>query len=218
MFGFPAKEARIKRSPTSPPRRKPRQSRALHTSQALQDAYVRLLVERGHAGITIREIVLVAGTGLGSFYEYFASKDDLARVCLHLRSKALLLAMQEAAARHAGRPLREIVDALVDSQVEAHRDRPAEWGAHYLLERHLSGVDAYRKMYERFVDTWSEALAAASDLPDGCALREAARVSQTVVYGLFSHAHIGAVGVPDLQVLSRQARTAVNGYLAALRS
>lgn len=217
MFGFRCKEARIKRSPTSPPRRKPRQSRALHTSQALQDAFVRLLVERGYAGITIREIVMVAGTGLGSFYEYFASKDDLARVCLHLRSKALLMATREAVAPHAGRPLREIVDALVESQAEAHRERPEEWGAHYLLERHLSGVDAYRKMYERFVDAWAEALAAASDLPADCALRDAARVSQTVIYGLFSHVHISAVGPPDLQALSLQARTAVNGYLAALR-
>ena len=159
----------------------------------------------------------MAGTGLGSFYEYFASKDDLARVCLHLRSKALLIAMQEALARHAGRPLREIVDALIDLQIEAHRERPAEWGAHYLLERHLSGADAYRKMYERFVDTWSDALSAAPDLPAGCALREAARVCQTVMYGLFSHAHISAVGAPDLKALARQARTAVNGYLEALR-
>ena len=75
-----------------PRRRRPRQSRAQHTSQALQDAFVRLLVERGYAAITIREIVMVAGTGLGSFYEYFASKEDLARVSLHLRTKALLLA------------------------------------------------------------------------------------------------------------------------------
>lgn len=217
MFGFRRKETRIKRSPTSPSRRKPRQSRALQTSQALQEAFVRLLVERGYAGITIREIVLVAGTGLGSFYEYFASKEDLARVCLHLRSKALLMAMQDAVARHTGRPLREIVDALIDSQIEAHRERPAEWGAHYLLERHLSGVDAYRKMYERFVDAWADALAAAADLPAGCPIREAARVSQTVMYGLVSHVHISAVGAPDLQALSRQARTAVNAYLETLR-
>jgi len=217
VFGFRCKEARIKRSQTSPPRRKPRQSRALHTSQALQEAYVRLLVERGHAGITIREIVMVAGTGLGSFYEYFASKDDLARVCLHLRSKALLMAMQEAVAGHAGRPLREIVEAVIDSQIDAHRERPEEWGAHYLLERHLSGVDAYRKMYERFVDAWVDAIAAASDLPADCAQLEAARVCQTVMYGLLSHVHISAAGAPDLQALSRQTRTAIEGYLEALR-
>lgn len=192
------------------PRRRPRQSRALHTSQALQDAFVRLLVERGYAHITIREIVLVAGTGLGSFYEYFASKEDLARVCLHMRSKALLAAMQAAVEQRQGQPLADILEALVDSQIAAHRERPQEWAAHYLLERHLSGADAYRKMYQRFLDAWRHALASASDLPPGFALDDAARIGHTLVYGLVSHGHIGAAnGAPDLAELARLAQAAV---------
>lgn len=200
-----------------PSRRRPRQSRAQHTSQALQEAFVRLLVERGYAGITIREIVLVAGTGLGSFYEYFASKEDLARVSLHLRAKALLMAAHEAADRHRGGTLRAIVDAMVESQVEAHRGQSAEWGAHYLLERHFSGPEAYRKMYERFVDEWAGAFEGASDLAPGTDRREAARVSFTILYGLMSNAHIGAEGVPDLGALSRHARSAIYAYLQTLR-
>ena len=42
-------------------------------------------------------------------------------------------------------------------------------------------------------------------------------MSQTVIYGLFAHVHISAVGPPDLQALSLQARTAVKAYLEALR-
>ncbi|MFT3811787.1 MAG: TetR/AcrR family transcriptional regulator [Acidovorax sp.] len=176
----------------------------------MQDAFVRLVVERGYAHVTIREIVLVAGTGLGSFYEYFASKEDVARVCLHLRSKALLAAMQDAVAPRRGGPLADILDALVDSQIAAHRERPPEWGAHYLLERHLSGADAYRKMYQRFLDAWRDALASASDLPPGFALDDTARVGHTLVYGLVSHGHISAAnGAPDLAELARLARTAV---------
>ncbi|SEA38892.1 TetR/AcrR family transcriptional regulator [Variovorax sp. YR216] len=199
------------------PRRKPRQSRARHTSQALQDAFVRLLVERGYAGITIRELVAVAGTGLGSFYEYFASKEDLARVCLHLRSKALLMALHDAVEWNTGRPFREIVQAVIESQAEAHREQPQEWGAHYLLERHLSGPEAYRKMYDRFVVEWVAALDAAVDLSPACDKREAARVSFSIMYGLFAHSHIGASGSPDLQALSRQACTAICAYLETQR-
>ena len=206
-------KARTRRSVASAPRRKPRQSRARHTSQALQEAFVRLLVERGYAGITIREIVSVAGTGLGSFYEYFASKEDLARVCLHLRSKALLMALHDAVAAHAGRPLRELVDAVIESQVQAHRDQPAEWGAHYLLERHLSSPEAYRKMYDRFVDEWVGVLDAAADLSLAGAKLETARVSFTIMYGLFANAHVGARDTPDLAALSRQARAAICAYL-----
>ncbi len=58
-------------------RRKPRQSRAKLTQEALQESFVRLLHERSAAEITIREITNLAGVGLGTFYEYFAKKEDL---------------------------------------------------------------------------------------------------------------------------------------------
>ena len=160
----------------------------------------------------------VAGTGLGSFYEYFSSKDDLARVCLHLRSKALLAAMREAAQLQRRAVAGEIVDAIVGAIIDAHRGDPARWGAHYLLERHLSGPEAYRKMYERFVDAWAAALARARDPLPAERLREAARVSHTVLYGLFAHTFIGTGGRPDLAALAAQSRRAVRACLEAMRA
>lgn len=200
----------------SVPRRKPRQSRALHTSLALQQAFVRLLVEQGYASITIREIVAVAGTGLGSFYEYFASKQDLARVCLHLRTKTLLMALRAAGAAAAGRPLHAMVDAVIASQLAAHTGAAQEWSAHYLLERHFSSAEAYRTMYERFVGEWAAALEAASDLPADFPTREAARVVQTLLYGLCAHTYIRTPERPDVAALDRQARTAIHAYLDAM--
>ena len=199
----------------APSRRRPRQSRARHTALALQQAFVQLLVERDYSRITIREIVLVAGTSLGSFYDYFASKEDLARVCLHLRSKALLAALHEAIGRHSGRPLAELTQAMLHSQIEAHRGAAREWGAHYLLERHLSGAEAYRKMYRRFVDEWMAGFAAASDLPSPLPVpaEEAAAVCQAILYGLIAHHHLQHPESPDLQTLERQASTALQAYL-----
>ena len=95
-------------------RRRPLQSRARQTFQALQDAFVRLLLERSYAEITVREIVLVAGTGLGSFYEYFSGKEDLAKVCLHLRSKSLLLGIRGVTGSHSGQPLMQIAEAVIE--------------------------------------------------------------------------------------------------------
>ena len=103
----------------------------------------------------------------------------------------------------------------MDSQIEAHRDQPAEWGAHYLLERHYSGAEAYRKMYERFVDAWASAIGSAAGLPSDTPVRDAARVSQTILYGLFSHAYLGADSPPDMQLLRQRACTAIQAYLAA---
>lgn len=206
----------MKRTPSSPPRRKPRQSRAHQTSLALQGAFIRLLVERGIGGITIREIVALAGASLGSFYEYFESKDHLARVCVHIRTKELLHQLQTASGRQVGRPLRETVNALVEAHTAPHRERPEEWGAHYLLERQFSGIEPYRKMYESFVDGWGAAISAASDPVPASLVPEAARVSLTVLYGLTAHAHVRGIGAPDLQALSFQARTAINAYLEAI--
>ena len=76
-------------------RRKPQQSRAKQTSWALQEAFVQLLTKRDYEAITIRNIVDLAGTGLGSFYEYFANKDDLAKVSVHLRTKRLLKTLKD---------------------------------------------------------------------------------------------------------------------------
>ena len=198
-------------------RRRPLQSRARQTFQALQDAFVRLLLERSYAEITVREIVLVAGTGLGSFYEYFSGKEDLAKVCLHLRSKSLLLGIRGVTGSHSGQPLMQIAEAVIESQLQAHRERADEWGAHYLLERHYSTSEAYRKMFERFVDAWAAAIEQAVDLPPDYPVRDAARVSQCILYGLFNHSYLAADAPPDLDLLRQRVNTAISGYLNALR-
>ena len=70
-------------------RRKPRQSRAKLTQEALQDSFVRLLHERSANKIPIREITDLAGVGLGTFYEYFSKKEDLAKHLFFLRPRRL---------------------------------------------------------------------------------------------------------------------------------
>ena len=69
-------------------RRKPRQSRARITQEALMESFVRLLHERSAHEITIREITDVAGVGLGTFYEYFSKKEDLIALTIHQHVKS----------------------------------------------------------------------------------------------------------------------------------
>ncbi|MDT4827962.1 hypothetical protein FQZ97_613270 [compost metagenome] len=72
-------------------------------------------------------------------------------------------------------------------------------------------------MYDRFVAEWVGVLDAAGDVKaDGPQKKEAARVCQTIIYGLVAHTHIGTGGRPDLQTLSRQLRDALRGYLATV--
>jgi AcrR family transcriptional regulator len=58
-------------------RRRPMQSRAYASSQALQEAFVRVLIEEGFEKTTVREVTAVAGVGIGTFYDYFGNMDAL---------------------------------------------------------------------------------------------------------------------------------------------
>lgn len=199
--------------PSATRRRRPQQSRAQHTARALREAFVHLLVEKEYEKITIREITWLAGTAVGSFYDYFESKDDLARVSLHMRSKSLLLAVRRAAPASSTRPLQQVLAAIVSALMQAHRSDPEQWAAHYLLERHMTDLAAYRKMYRRFVDAWAQAITAAQDWPSHRPVQQAAQDCHTVVYGLLAYAHLRSDQPPDYPALERQLHTAAWGYL-----
>ncbi|MEM5331074.1 TetR/AcrR family transcriptional regulator [Paraburkholderia sp. JHI2823] len=199
-------------------RRKPRQSRAHQTSWALQEAFVRLLMENDYEAITIHNIVDLAGTGLGSFYDYFANKDDLARVCVHLRTEVLLKTLKDAPALviDADVSLERAIQATIDRLLTAHADHPAHWGVHYLLERRFSGLSAYAPMYERFVLAWERILQEArADL--AVTSNDVARTCQTIAYGLIAHAHIRHLSDTrhplDQESLRRSLNLALLGYL-----
>lgn len=194
------------------------QSRSRHTARALREAFVQVLAERGWDALTVREVTLVAGTALGSFYDYYASKEDLARVTLHLRTKKLLGVLRKATSAQAGQPAADIAVAAIEALLLAHRQHPSEWAAHYLLERHFSGLVAYRQMVQRFVDAWAEGLRGATDLAPGFPVAHAARVSQTIVYGLFTHAHLAEPGTPDHQRLRTETCQAVTACLQQLNA
>ncbi len=198
-------------------RRRPQQSRSRLTAGALQEAFVQLLVARDYDAVTIREITDLAGTSLGSFYEYFGNKDDLAKVSVHLRSKRLLRVLQDDSSVSMAMPLDELVRAAVDQLLEAHRESPPLWGVHYLLERRFSGIQPYAKMYEQFVDAWQSLITRASDRPGPCS-EDVARTCHTIVYGLFTHAHLQSLGMAggsiDYDRLRLNAQQALLGYLA----
>ena len=63
--------------PIKSPRRKAKQARSLETVDALLEAAARVLEKHGYAAATTNRIAEVAGTSIGTLYEYFANKEEV---------------------------------------------------------------------------------------------------------------------------------------------
>ncbi|MES2070735.1 MAG: TetR/AcrR family transcriptional regulator [Pseudomonadota bacterium] len=192
-------------------RRKPVQQRSKMTQTAIMEAFVRLLVEKGYAGLTIRDIAMVAGVGLGTVYEYFPSKKSIAAHCIHSRFKGVGACMLACIQAKRGCPLPEMVAEILDGMLELHTQNVAEWSALIFLERQISDPEAYHALYQHIVDIWSQAFAASCDgaqyggkTPD---------VVHAAVYGLlYQRLMTAPASVPEKE-FRQQLGSLVLGYL-----
>jgi AcrR family transcriptional regulator len=180
---------------------------------AIQEAFVRLFIECGYADIKVRELVMVAGVGLGTFYEYFGSVEELARVWVHFRCKELISAAEQRLAACTGAPLAVIVDAILDSDIEVHQSAQEHWAVLYVLERQLSSKEAYGKMLERYTSFWARAFESACDWPPDLSPRTAAMVVHAIAYGLISQSFMSGNLPIDTKALREQVGMAVHNYL-----
>ena len=101
---------------------KPRPARTSATKQKLFDAALRLVGERGAAGVTVDEIAAEAGVAKGTVYYNFGSKDGL--VDALLRHGVELLAARLRAAEDVD-DTGEALEALVDGALGFFAEYPA---------------------------------------------------------------------------------------------
>ena len=169
-------------------RRRPRQSRAKLTQEALQESFVRLLHERHAHEITIREITDVAGVGLGTFYEYFSKKEDLVALIIHqhVKSNAEQLKSYAQSLMELSTKLsfEDYLQQLIHFQLEQIQARQFLWAQTFLLERKISNIESYRKSYAMMVQMWRSILE--PSIQDDEQLKHMALNMQRVCYGFVS--------------------------------
>lgn len=143
-------------------RRKPRQSRARITQEALMESFVRLLHERPASEITIREITDVAGVGLGTFYEYFSRKEDLIALTIHQHVKSNAEALRSYAQSlielSTNLDFSEYLQQVIHFQLQEIQAQQFLWAQTFLLERQISSIEIYRKSYDMMVQMWQTIL------------------------------------------------------------
>jgi len=197
-------------------RRRPKQQRAQLTQDAILEAFVRLLLEKGYTRLTIRDIAAVAGVGLGTVYEHFPSKKAIAANCIHQRFKGIATPLHDCIEARRGQPLAAMADALMDAFVAQHRDKPEEWAALIYLERQVSDEAAYRSLYQYFVDLWLQAIEASSDDLASAVAQEAAYVIHAAVYGLLYQTLMCRPEAVTTTLFREQLGKLVQGYISRL--
>ncbi|OTG74243.1 MULTISPECIES: TetR/AcrR family transcriptional regulator [unclassified Acinetobacter] len=169
-------------------RRKPRQSRAKLTQEALQDSFVRLLHERAAHDITIREITDLAGVGLGTFYEYFSKKEDLVALTIHRHVKNnaedLKTYAHSLIKLSTDLALQYYLKQVIHYQLEQIQAQQFLWAQTFFLERQISNIESYRKSYEMMVQMWQSILT--PFIQDTEQLKRMSLNVQRVCYGFVS--------------------------------
>ncbi|WP_353380871.1 TetR/AcrR family transcriptional regulator [Acinetobacter schindleri] len=144
-------------------RRKPRQSRAKLTQEALQDSFVRLLHERAAHDITIREITDLAGVGLGTFYEYFSKKEDLLALTIHLQVKQHAERLKSYAQQQLELStvveINRYIASIIQFQLQQIQAQQWLWAQTFLLERQVSHIETYQKSYSMMLQMWQQIFA-----------------------------------------------------------
>jgi len=79
--------------------------RGIKRKRELLASALKLFSRNGYAATTIDEIVQACGTGKGTFYWYWKSKEDLFKELVHEKYEVFLQSLQEVA--HNDRPVRE---------------------------------------------------------------------------------------------------------------
>ena len=168
-------------------RKKPVQSRSVMTLASLQDAFVRVLVDRGYEKMTIREVASVAGVGIGTFYDYVPNLKALAASSINKRCLECAEILRKTVIEQQGQPAGQIVHTLLKTLIEQGFATPKEWTALLLLERQVSSAVALRKIHETYVDIWAEAFRSSSTPIPAAKIMPVARMAHAISYGWYSH-------------------------------
>lgn len=153
-------------NPRPKPLKRPTQSRAKVTVQAIFDTYVRIWQRDGWEKITTRAIALEAGVAVGTLYDYFPSKQALHSGYVRHCIEVLLQAVDQQAVQPTELSWQQRLSRLVRLMCGA--DGQLSWFHPEMLELEplVAEQKHQRRAYDELLSAWRRVFDAASDLPD----------------------------------------------------
>lgn len=133
--------------------RQPMQGRSMETKERIIAAGLKLFSDKGYHKTNSKEIVKAAGTGIGTFYDYFADKKDLfVEILVRHRDESIKqLRLPDIPGTVKGAQYKKIIGEIVQFSFKFHENSP-EFHKEAVLLRH-SDPDI-----ESILNEWDEAL------------------------------------------------------------
>lgn len=145
------------------PRKTPRQARSAATVEAIFEATIQVLLVDGYAGLTTTRVAGRAGVSVGTMYQYFPHKEALLYAVLEDYLEDVIVAMEAAAGRSEGGPLRTMADELCQAYLDAKLRRMPGSRALYIVADTLETASLVDDIVQRADDIIRRLLSGASD-------------------------------------------------------
>src|SRR5690242_10030250 len=123
------------------PRKTPVQARSTVTVQAISEATIQVLLDRGADRLTTTRVADRAGVSVGTLYQYFPNKQSLLHAMLEDHLENVASAVEAACHQACHQTLEEMIRQLVEAYVDAKMKRMNISVALYKISADLGGPE-----------------------------------------------------------------------------
>ena len=131
------------------PRKSPVQARSTASVDAILEATIQVLLKVGKERLTTTRVALRAGVSVGTLYQYFPNKGALLRAVLRRHLAEVTEAVEQACEAQQGKPLRQMVTALITAFLAAKMKDAKTSVALYSVSSDLDAVRIVQQMGAR---------------------------------------------------------------------
>ena len=198
------------------PRKRPRQARSAATLDAIFEATIQVLLAGGARALTTTRVAERAGVSVGPMYQYFPHKQSLIHALNERYLEVLAEKVEVTCRAQAGRPVGEMLDALIETYWRAKTERADVTLALY---RSVAELDN-----EALVETFSKRVDAATvamleTAPDAT-FRDLKMVNLTlltVIFGAIRNAFERSLSPTAIEALRVELLAMCKAYLDVAR-
>lgn len=145
------------------PRKQPVQARSAATVEAILDATLQVLVTHGKDKLTTTRVAERAGASVGTLYQYYPNKVALLQAVLLRKLEGATAAIERACEEHCGKPMTDVLPAVIDQFFRAKMRDPRGSLALYAVGSDIDAIRATEPLRVRSTQALVAAIEAAPE-------------------------------------------------------